>query len=59
MEFVTIFEGFFNDFMDLLSRPDKNPTMDSKAGKERSRLRVSASAGKPLEEGYAFVIVIG
>jgi hypothetical protein len=28
--FVTIFEGFYNDFKDFLSRPAKNLTMDSK-----------------------------
>ncbi len=30
--FVTIFEGFLNDYRDFLSRPAKNLTMDGKAG---------------------------
>ncbi len=48
--FVTIFEGFFNDFRDFLAESDKNLTMAGKAVQERSCLRRKASAGKPLEE---------
>jgi hypothetical protein len=49
---VTIFEGFYNDFRDFLSCPDKYLTMAGKAGWKHSRLGENASAGKPLEEHF-------
>jgi hypothetical protein len=33
--FMTIFEGFFNDFRDFYSRPDRNLTMGGKADRNQ------------------------
>jgi len=45
-EFVTFFEGFFNDYKDFLSRPDKYLTMGGRA--KQSAMLEDRYAKRPL-----------